>query len=217
LIIKNLKGRSMNKMWFFVFILIPLCSCNNVNIVENKNEAGQLVERYAVDPKTKLKEGLHNTFFAENGGKCEESNYKAGVLRGEQIFYYENGQVKERRNFDENGSFTGIFKSYFDNGHLKSEGQYDNGAMDGKWKFFFKSGNIKEIIFYKNNVENGAFIEYHENGKIAAEGTYLNELENGVLKIYDEKGTLTMQKQCENGICRTTWKSSMAADVTKKL
>ncbi len=207
----------MNRMWFLILFFLPLSSCSNLSVIENKNEAGLLVERFSIDPKTKLKEGLHNTFFTENGGKCEESHYKAGILRGEQIFYYENGQVKERRNFDENGSFTGVFKSYHDNGHLKSEGQYENGAMDGKWKFFFKSGNIKEIIFYKNNVENGPFIEYHENGKIAAEGTYLNELENGVLKIYDDKGTLTMQKQCENGICRTTWKSSLAADSAKKL
>ncbi len=207
----------MNRIVLFLFILLPLSSCRNLTVVENKNEAGQLVERFSIDPKTKLKEGMHETFFTENGGKCEESNYKAGVLRGEQIFYYENGQVRERRNFDESGSFTGIFKSFYENGHLKSEGQYDNGAMNGKWKFFFKSGNIKEIIFYKNNVENGPFIEYHENGKIAAEGTYMNELENGLLKIYDDKGNLTMQKQCENGICRTTWKSSLAADTAKKL
>lgn len=207
----------MNRIPLFLLILLSLSSCNNVTVVENKNEAGQLVERYTINPQTKLKEGLHETFFTENGGKCEESNYKAGILRGEQIFYYENGQIKERRNFDVNGSFTGVFKSFFENGHLKSEGQYENGAMNGKWKFFFKSGNIKEIIFYKNNVENGLFIEYHENGKIAAEGTYINELENGLLKIYDDKGNLTMQKQCENGICRTTWKSSLSADTAKKL
>ena len=205
----------MNRIVLIFLILVPLSSCDNRKVVENKNEAGQLVERFSIDPKTKLKEGLHETFFTETGGKCEESNYKAGVLRGEQIFYYENGQVRERRNFDENGSFTGVFKSFHENGHLKSEGQYENGAMDGKWKFFFKSGNIKEIIFYKNNVENGPFIEYHENGKIAAEGTYINELENGLLKIYDDKGNLTMQKQCENGICRTTWNSSLSADSAK--
>ena len=212
-----MKGRSMNRFWFLILILITLNSCNKLEVVENKNEAGKLVERYTIDPKTKLKEGLHETFFTDNNGKCEESNYKSGVLRGEQIFYYENGQVRERRNFDETGSFTGVFKSYFETGHLKSEGQYTNGAMDGKWKFFYKSGNIKEIIFYKNNVENGPFIEYHENGKIAAEGTYINELENGLLKIYDDKGNLSMQKQCENGMCRTTWTSSISTDSAKKL
>ena len=110
----------MNRIWFFALVILSLSSCNKVQIVENKNEAGQLVERFTIDPKTKLKEGLHENFFTETGGKCEQSNYKAGILRGEQIFYYENGQVKERRNFDENGSFTGVFKSYYDNGHLKS-------------------------------------------------------------------------------------------------
>ncbi len=77
----------MNKVILFLLVLLPLISCRNVTVIENKNEAGQLVERFTIDPKTKLKEGIHETFFTENGGKCEESNYKAGVLRGEQIFY----------------------------------------------------------------------------------------------------------------------------------
>ena len=209
----------MNKSIGFALILflIPLSSCHNLEVVENKNEVGILVERFTRDPKTKLKEGLHETFFTSNGGKSEESKYKRGVLYGEQMFYYENGQVMENRNFDNNGSFTGAFKSFHDNGHLKSEGQYENGAMIGKWKFFYKSGNIKEIIFYRDNVENGPFIEYYENGKISAEGTYANELEHGLLKIYDDKGNLTVQKQCENGVCRTVWKSDLAKDSAKKL
>lgn len=207
----------MNKFAFLVLILLPLSSCTHLEVVNNKNEAGQLVERFTIDPQTKLKEGLHETFFPTNGGKCEESNYKAGILRGEQILYYDNGQVMERRNFDENGSMTGVFKSYFENGHLKSEGQYDNGAMEGKWKFFFTNGNIKEIILYKNNVQNGPFTEYHQNGKISAQGTYVNEIVSGLLKIYDEKGNLTTQQECINGACQTTWKSSIAADSAKKL
>jgi antitoxin component YwqK of YwqJK toxin-antitoxin module len=207
----------MNKLFFLLFLFLPFYSCTHLDVVENKNEAGQLVERFTIDPKTKLKHGIHETFSTKNGGKCEESNYKAGVLRGEQILYYESGQVKERRNFDENGSMTGVFKSYLENGHLKSEGQYVNGAMEGKWQFFFKNGNLKEAIFYKNNVQNGPYMEYHENGKIAAEGTYLNEVDNGVLKIYDAQGNLSMQKQCINGVCQTTWKSTISMDRAKKL
>ena len=209
----------MNKILFVLSLaaLVPLSSCSHLEVVENKNEANQLVERYSIDPKTRLKNGLHETFFANGGGKSEESSYKEGVLHGEQIFYYENGQVMERRNFDESGSFSGVYKSFYDNGHLKSEGQYENGAMGGKWKFFYKTGNIKEIVFYKYNVENGPFIEYRDNGKISAEGTYVNELEHGLLKIYDDAGNLTVQKQCENGVCRTVWKSDLAKDSAKKL
>lgn len=198
-------------------LLIFLNSCTNLEVAENHNEAGVMIERFTRDPKTKLKEGLHETFFTTNGGKSAESNYKAGVLHGEQIFYFENGQIMERRNYDKTGSFTGAFKAFHESGSMRSEGQYENGAMTGKWKFFYKSGNIKEIIFFRDNVENGPFIEYYDNGKISAEGTYANELEHGLLKIYDDKGNLTMQKQCENGVCRTVWKSDLAKDSTKKL
>ena len=90
----------MNKLAFLVLILLFLSSCRHLEVINNKNEAGQLVERFTIDPKTKLKEGLHETFFTTTGGKCEESIYKSGVLRGEQILYFENGQVMEKRNFD---------------------------------------------------------------------------------------------------------------------
>jgi antitoxin component YwqK of YwqJK toxin-antitoxin module len=200
----------------FVSFLFIFNSCSRVDVVENKDEAGRLIERYTVDKKSKLKDGLHETFFV-GGGKSEVSNYKDGVLRGEQIFYYESGQIQEVRNFDAGGSFSGAYKSYHETGKLKSEGQYVNGSMSGKWKYFYRTGNIKEIVHFRDNVENGPFIEYYENGKISAEGTYANELEHGVLKKYNDKGELTAQMQCEDGVCHTVWKSDMNKDSVKKL
>ncbi len=206
----------MKRILWVIVCIIFFESCSNVEVVENKDEAGRLTERYTVDKKTKLKEGLHESFFT-GGSKSEESNYKNGVLKGSQIFYYQNGQIQETRNFDDNGSFSGAYKSYHENGNMKSEGQYENGAMNGKWKFFFKTGSIKEIVFFRNNVENGPFVEYHENGKLRYEGTYQNEKEEGALKVYDDKGELEKQMECENGVCRTVWKSDLAKDSIKKM
>ena len=206
----------MKKILWLCVALIYLSSCNNSEVVENKDEAGRLIERYSVDEKTKLKDGLHETFLP-SGKKSEESHYTNGIMRGEQIFYYENGQIQETRNLDANGSFSGAYKSYYENGRMKSEGQYLNGAMGGKWKFFYNTGNIKEIVLFENNTENGPFIEYYENGKIKAEGTYANEREHGLLKLYDEKGELSKQMQCDNGACFTTWRSEVVKDSAKKL
>jgi antitoxin component YwqK of YwqJK toxin-antitoxin module len=206
----------MKNILVFILATVFLVSCQNLDVVEQKDEAGRIIERYTIDKKTKLKQGLHEGFHS-SGVKSEESHYKNGILIGEQIFYYENGQIQEVRNLDDKGSFSGPYKSYHENGHLKSEGQYVSGAMNGKWKFFYRSGNIKEIVHFRNNVENGPFIEYHENGKISAEGTYANELEQGILKIYNEKGELTMQKECQNGACYTVWRSDLAKDSAKKL
>ena len=206
----------MKKFVGLLVALIYLSSCNNLEVVVKKDEAGRLVERFTVDKKTKLKNGLHETFLP-SGGKSEESHYTNGVLRGEQKFYYENGQIEEIRNLDPSGSFSGAYKSYYENGRLKSEGQYLNGAMGGKWKFFYHMGNIKEIVQFENNTENGPFIEYYENGKIKAEGTYADEREHGLLKLYDDKGELTKQMQCDNGVCFTTWRNVAAKDSIKKM
>jgi antitoxin component YwqK of YwqJK toxin-antitoxin module len=206
----------MRKILLVCLTTYTFFSCSPVEVVEQKDEAGRLKERYTVNKQTKLKHGLHEAFFP-TGSKSEESQYANGVIRGAQIFYYQNGQIQEVRNFDDNGSFSGGYKSYHENGHLKSEGQYINGAMNGKWKFFYRTGNIKEIVHFQDNVENGPFIEYFENGKISAEGTYANELEQGLLKIYNEKGELTMQKECQNGACHTVWRSDLAKDSAKKM
>jgi antitoxin component YwqK of YwqJK toxin-antitoxin module len=206
----------MKKILCLLFVTALFAQCSSVEVTENKDEAGRLIERFSVHKKTKLKDGLHETFYA-SGSKSEESHYVNGVLKGEQKFYYEAGQIQEIRNFDLSGSFSGAYKAYHSNGHLKSEGQYLNGAMGGKWKFFYPSGNIKEIVHFENNTENGPFIEYHENGKIKAEGTYADEREHGLLKLYDEKGELTKQMQCDNGACFTTWRSDMSKDSVKKL
>ena len=210
------KYKGMRKFWVLVFVVFAFSNCSNVDVVENKDEAGRIIERYTVDKKTRLKDGLHETFYV-GGSKSEESNYKNGMLKGEQIFYYENGQIQEVRNFDKEGNFSGVYKSYHETGKLKSEGQYINGSMSGKWKFFYRTGNIKEIVHFRDNVENGPFVEYYENGKISAEGTYVNELEHGVLKKYNDKGELTSQMQCEDGVCHTVWKSDMNKDNSKKL
>ncbi len=198
-------------------VILLFVSCENREVIEKRNENGLLIERYTINKSTKLKEGFHEIFSANSNALVQTSNYKAGVLDGDQIVYYETGQIEEKRHLDETGSLSGDFLSYFENGKMKSEGHYAYGAMNGKWKFFYSNGNVKQILYYRDNVENGPFVEFHETGKMAAEGTYENDLEHGLLKIYDKDGTLTEQRDCNNGVCRTIWRSDVSKDGSKKL
>ena len=201
----------------FLSIFLSFMACNNLEVVEKRNENSLLVERYTVNKSTKLKEGLHESFSPNSTGLLQISHYKAGVLCGEQIVYYDNGQIEDCRHFNESGALSGDFLSYYENGKLKSEGHYASGAMNGKWKFFYANGNVKQITYYRDNVQNGPFVEFYDNGKPAAEGTYENDLEHGLLKMYDETGELTEQRECDNGICRTVWRSDVSKDGSKKL
>jgi len=60
----------------------------------------------------------------------------------------------------------GLFREYYQNGIIASEGNYKNGLEDGLWT------------------------DYHEDGKIAAKGNYLNGNEVGQWYFYDENGEL---------------------------
>jgi antitoxin component YwqK of YwqJK toxin-antitoxin module len=61
----------------------------------------------------------------------------------------------------------GLFRSYYRNGTLASEGNYVDGAEDGLWT------------------------EYHENGRMAARGHYKNGEEVGQWEFWDDNGVPT--------------------------
>ena len=44
----------------------------------------------------------------------------------------------------------GEWKSYYYNGGLESEKEYDNGAGTGEWKTYYENGSLKWKGIYKN-------------------------------------------------------------------
>ena len=64
-----------------------------------------------------------------------ETNYKAGVLEGETIVYYNNGIISET-------------------------GNYLNGKENGVWKYFYTDGMIKQKGFFKEGIKSGPWLDY---------------------------------------------------------
>lgn len=58
----------------------------------------------------------------------------------------------------------GLFRAYFPNGNLASEGTYENGRENGHWQ------------------------DFHENGKTASEGEYKNGAKIGIWKFWNSNG-----------------------------
>ena len=69
-------------------------------------------------------------------------------LNGNQKIYYENGKVKSEGNY-ENNSKEGLFKFYYENENKKSEGLFTNDMKQGVWKEWYVNG-MREIT-YKDN------------------------------------------------------------------
>jgi antitoxin component YwqK of YwqJK toxin-antitoxin module len=196
------------KILFLAFSVLLLFSCGKRLIdVENKNDAGQVIEKYFLD-KDSLKFGLY-TSFDELGNIFEESNYKKGQLQGVRTIYYPTGIVEIKENYKD-GEFHGTYQSFYENGQLNLIAEYVNNKMEGIVKRYYSSGEIMEEIQFLNNEENGPFKEYYKNGQVKWEGDYINgDNEVGIVNGYDETGQLIKKMDCGKYkgeyICQTIW------------
>ncbi|MDG1776057.1 MAG: toxin-antitoxin system YwqK family antitoxin [Crocinitomicaceae bacterium] len=108
------------------------------------------------------RDGLWKEYYL-NGHIGDEINYKGGNRDGLHKMYHVpstsewNGKDQRRLmyiiNMKDDG-FHGPYKSFYENGNLKVEGNYIDGNPDGIWKYYWESnGKLKEIKTFKDGVE----------------------------------------------------------------
>ncbi len=188
-----------------VLALLSLAACRTkVEKVEAVDAYGY-TERYTRDPEDYARQGRYQKLDSA-GQLVEEANFVDDTLHGLRALYFENGDTQIVEHY-QMGIFDGPYRVYYPEGSLQLEGQYSQNEMKGDWLKYYPNGQLMERVRFEGNLENGPFVEYHENGNLKAEGTYRNgDKEHGELRLYDENGTLERKMDCENGICRTTWK-----------
>ncbi|MBC7411603.1 MAG: hypothetical protein H7331_04015 [Bacteroidia bacterium] len=70
------------------------------------------------------------------------------------------------------GKRNGIWKAYYQNGTLWSEGQYVNGSGEGLSHIFYPDGSIKIMGFYTNDKPSGVWQFFDEQGTMTHEIDY---------------------------------------------
>jgi hypothetical protein len=65
--------------------------------------------------------------------------------------YYDNGQLKAKLPFDENGKFDGAAEYYFENGCVMRSGSFIHGFFQGEWRTYDERGNLVSIDRYDEN------------------------------------------------------------------
>ncbi len=147
----------------FLVILISLASCNNnkVIITEEDLDSDMLCLKGDMEPYT---------------GTC-------------YILYRNSENVKYKFTYL-NGRLNGRAVCYYDNGKIKSQGNYNNNNLVDKWEFRNEQGNKTYIVNFRNDSVNGEFISYYLNGNMKEKGTYLNNSRKGDWIYYDQNGQL---------------------------
>ena len=96
----------------------------------------------------------------------------------ERIFYNQNGDTIQLKQFSDNGEIN-VKWVYYDNGQIQQQLNYKDGTADGKYTTYFENGQVQREGNYKYGWEIGKWTEYYGNGKIKNErifenGNYVN-------------------------------------------
>ena len=113
------KMKSKGKNLYILFLLIiTQVSCNN-NTATTKYSNGKIKGKYTINSKNGLAEGI-------------------------TTLYYQNGVIKEIKNYH-NDTAQGLFYQYYSNGRIKSKGYYDNNNINGQRLFYDSLGRLKSV------------------------------------------------------------------------
>ena len=103
--------------------------------------------------------------------------------------YYENGKLKEIWMYDEKLE-NGMFKKYYRNGHISSEGQVLNGEYHGIITYYYDDGNKEAEWEFVNGIAHGEYKVFHKNGNLKLDATRNNGTYHGTMTHYNENGKI---------------------------
>lgn len=160
--------------------------------------------------------------YVKGTGLCK--NQDLSKYHGSWQLYYENGQLKEKGQFDEQQNRQGEWATYHENGTLKEVSQYkDNllnglskgwhengnpwfeytlqmGKTEGKAITYFYNGLIRTEQQYKNDVKDGEEIEYTYQGILFAKANYREGKKQGLTTLYHPGGKVREQLNYTDGL-----------------
>ncbi len=151
-------------------------------------------------------------YYYENGGIKEIVEFRDNKRDGEAIEYDNKGGIitvehylngilvdRERINrFDSRGRKQGVWRTYFDNGRVRSEANYKDDMLNGPYKEYDEKGLVKIFLQYVQGTlqEKSDTAEldievrnqYDEAGRLIYSGTYRKEIPVGIHRSYDKDG-----------------------------
>ena len=123
-----------------------------------------------------------------------ETKAFTGIIKS----YYDNGALKEDIPYKD-GKENGIGKVYYPNGNLKGEVNHKDGKEEGLSKLYYENGNLESEINFKAGKGEGLSKTYYENGNLKGEGNFKDGKLEGLTKSYYENGNLESEMIYKDG------------------
>jgi uncharacterized protein len=131
-----------------------------------------------------------------------ETTFREGVEHGIRREFNPDGSLKVAYIIDMGrilgyglldpfGKRQGLWKEFYPQGGIRSEGIYTDGIRTGEWVFYFANGMVEQRGTYDlRGREQGRWIWYYDNGNLRREEHYLNGVQHGGMVEYDEEGEI---------------------------
>jgi antitoxin component YwqK of YwqJK toxin-antitoxin module len=124
--------------------------------------------------------------------------------------YYdaEKTQIKEVYKVMDRDStiLDGMYKTYYQNGKIKTIGFYTKGQATDYWEYFYQNGNVKMEGIIHNFFNQGHWIFYYETGIKSMEGNMDRGKKNGFWRFYTEDGKIKSEGMIVDGLNDGEWK-----------
>ena len=117
-----------------------------------------------------LKDSLWQ-YFNENELLVLEESYVLDTLHGTHRTYYDNGQLGEELNYD-HGIKHGPWKKFFIDGKPWVEANYEKGNLHGDFKMFREGGKPKVRGKYHLGIRTGVWLNFNDNGSVYTQDVY---------------------------------------------
>ena len=117
---------------------------------------------------------------------------------------FPNKLLKTYYMYNKKGVLNGDSIKYYEEGNIQSIVPYKNNLVEGLVIRYYENGNIKEEVNYKNDKMNGEAKSYDENGKLNGRTIFKDDIkleedvykENEILKNTFKNGELVKQDIC---------------------
>jgi hypothetical protein len=103
--------------------------------------------------------------------------------------------------YNAEGKLHGVYKSWYEDGAPRGEGNYEDGKKQGVCKSWYEDGTPRSEWNYKDGKVQGVCKEWYYNGTPKFEWNYKDGKNHGVCKDWSVNGKLTRECNYEEGKC----------------
>ena len=97
------------------------------------------------------------------------------------------------------GNRVEVKKSYWENGNLKSELQYEDSLLNGVCRWYMANGKLQMEVTYRDNKMNGLLTRWYDNGNVMEEAWYKDGVQDSVYRYYSINGFLETEAYYVDG------------------